>query len=617
MTMSSLKTAPGGALSAGSVVNDFSIEVATVNGSGSQTANLVLMRAIFRMGIPVSGKNLFPSNIEGLPTWFTIRVSEQGYVARREGVEILVAMNEATVLEDVRGLKPGAVAIMPDHMPELDVPPGVYVYRAPFKTLIRKHVTDVDGVRLMTNMLYVGVVAHVLGIELATIEAALTQQFHGRTKLVTSNFAVVKEGLDWAVANVPLEGPYRVERRNLTAGKILIDGNSAAALGSVYGGVTLVAWYPITPGTSLNSSLEAFLNRLRRDPQTGAATYAVVQAEDELAAIGIVLGGGWAGARSMTATSGPGISLMAEFAGLGFFAEIPGVIWDVTRVGPSTGLPTRTSQGDLLFLHRLSHGDTRHPVLLPGSVGECFDMGIEALNLAERLQTPIFVLSDLDLGMNTWMSEPFAYPAKPIDRGKVLTAEEIDKARGFKRYADVDGDGIPYRTLPGTDSAYAAYFTRGTGHTENATYSERPEDWNKNLSRLHRKIDGARTILPQPEAAYVDGAHIGLLTFGSSQFAVLEARDRLAAAGLPTGYMRVKAVPFSRHLREFVERHDRVYVVENNHLGQLAELAQLDLPDLAGKIRSLAYLDGLPLTARHVMEALQEREQMLAEGVGR
>jgi 2-oxoglutarate ferredoxin oxidoreductase subunit alpha len=592
----------------GSVVNDFNIEVATVNGSGSQSANLVLLRALFRMGLTVGGKNLFPSNIEGLPTWFTIRVSDEGYVARREGVEILVAMNEATVLEDVRKLEANGVVIMPDSMAQVQVAEGVHVYRVPFKTLIKPHASGVDQARLMTNMLYVGVVAELLGIELPAIEDALTQQFRGKAKVVSANLAVVRDGWKWAAENIEKVDPYRVERRDRTAARILIDGNASAALGAVFNGVTVVAWYPITPGTSLNATLEGYLNRLRRDPETGQATFAVVQAEDELAAIGIVLGAGWAGARAMTATSGPGLSLMAEFVGLGYFAEIPGVIWDVTRVGPSTGLPTRTSQGDLLFAHRLSHGDTRHVVLLPGSVKECYEMAGTAFDLAERLQTPVIVLSDLDLGMNTWMSEPFDYPEKPLDRGKVLTAEELDRARGFKRYADPDGDGIPYRSLPGTDSAYGAYFTRGSGHTESATYSERPEDWLRNMARLQRKYETARTLVPGPVVERVEGAAVGLICFGSCQFPVLEARDRLAAAGLATGYLRVKAVPFGPELREFVAAHQRSYVIENNANGQLAELLRIDMPDLAAQVHSIAHLDGLPLTARFVAAAVTERE---------
>lgn len=608
MSVSAIEAAIAAAPAPHEVANDFQIEVATVNGSGSQSANLVLMRSIFRMGVPVSAKNLFPSNIEGLPTWFDIRVSEQGYLARREGVEILVALNETTLAEDVSKLARGAVALMPDNVTAANIPDGVHVYHVPFRALARRHATDVDSVKLMTNMVYVGVLAYLLGIEMPAVEEALSQQFRKRAKIIAANRAVVQEGWDWAQANIRKEDAYRIERRDLTAGRILIDGNTAAGMGAVFGGLQVLAWYPITPATGLNTAAEEYLSRLRRDPVTGTATYAVVQAEDELAAIGIVLGAGWAGARAMTATSGPGLSLMTEFVGLGFFAEIPAVLWDVTRVGPSTGLPTRTSQGDLLFAHRMGHGDCRHPVLLPGSVYECFEMGVSAFDLAERLQTPVLVLSDLDLGMNTHMSPPFPYPDKPMDRGKVLTAEQLEAMRGFRRYADSDGDGIGYRTLPGTDSPWAAYFTRGTGHNDAARYSERPDDWENNLRRLHKKIDGARALIPPSEVERVPGAEVGLICFGSTQFAVQEARDRLAAAGLKTGYLRVKGLPFTAQLREFVAAHERVIVVENNLTGQLADLIQLELPEFAARVRRASHLDGLPLTARFVVNAVEAVE---------
>jgi len=608
MSISAVESAIAAAPARHEVVNDFQIEVATVNGSGSQSANLVLMRSIFRMGVPVSAKNLFPSNIEGLPTWFDIRVSEKGYLARREGVEILVALNESTLAEDVSKLGRDAVALTPDNVTAANIPDGVHVYRVPFKALAKKHATDVDSVKLMTNMVYVGVVAYLLGIEMQAVDEALNQQFRKRAKIVASNLAVVQEGWDWAQANIRKEDPYRVERRDLTAGRILVDGNTAAGMGAVFGGLQVLAWYPITPATGVNTAAEDYLNRLRRDPVTGTATFAVVQAEDELAAIGIVLGAGWAGARAMTATSGPGLSLMTEFVGLGFFAEIPSVIWDVTRVGPSTGLPTRTSQGDLLFAHRMGHGDCRHPVLLPGSAYECFEMGASAFDLAERLQTPVLVLSDLDLGMNTHMSLPFPYPDKPMDRGKVLTAEQLEAMRGFKRYADPDGDGIGYRTLPGTDSPWAAYFTRGTGHNDAARYSERPDDWENNLRRLHKKIDGARALVPPSVVEQVPGAEVGLICFGSTQFAVQEARDRLADSGLKTGYLRVKGLPFTAQLREFVAAHERVIVIENNLTGQMADLIQLELPEFAGRVRRVCHLDGLPLSARYVVDAIEVLE---------
>jgi 2-oxoglutarate ferredoxin oxidoreductase subunit alpha len=425
---------------------------------------------------------------------------------------------------------------------------------------------------------------------------------------VDLNYGVVSAAAEYVRANLPKQDPYRVERMNGTAGKVLIVGNSAAALGAVFGGVTFGAWYPITPSTSVFDALTDYLNEFRRDPETGEATFAIVQSEDELAAIGMVLGAGWAGARAMTATSGPGISLMTEFAGMGFFAEIPGVIWDIMRMGPSTGLPTRVSQGDVLPVYYLGHGDTRQVVLLPGSVAECFEFGYEAFDLAERLQTPVFVLSDLDIGMNLWMTDPFDYPETPLDRGKVLTAEDIKAAGEFARYRDVDGDGIPYRTLPGNTHPLSAYFTRGTGHNERAVYSERPDDWLNNLTRLFKKHDTARTMVPKPVVDRREGARIGIVAYGSADPAVCEARDRMRAAGVETSYLRLRALPLEESLREFVQEHDVIYVVELNFDGQMRQLIQLYMPERAASIRSVAHCDGLPLTARFVAEAIMGKE---------
>jgi len=587
------------------VVNDFSIVVATVNGSGSQTANNTLIRAIFKMGVPVNGKNLFPSNIAGLPTWYTIRLNKDGYVARRDQAEVLVAFNKDTAAEDLAKLPPGGVCIYPADLKLERSRDDATYYPIPVKEFLE----DLDPKLRdkVATMVYVGALAELLGIDEAEIRAALLQHFRGKEKVVDLNFGVVQTAAEWTRENLPKSDPYRAERMNATEGLMLIEGNTAGALGAIFGGVTVAAWYPITPSTSLIDALNGYLPTMRLD-ENGAPTYAVIQSEDEIAALGIVLGAGWAGARAMTSTSGPGISLMTEFAGLGYFAEIPGVVWDIQRIGPSTGLPTRVSQGDILSVYFLGHGDTRHVVLLPGTVGECFDFGWKSFDLAERLQTPVFVLSDLDLGMNLWMTRPFEYPDQPLDRGKVLSAEDVNRAGGFARFADTDGDGIGYRTLPGTDHPLAAYFTRGTGHNEQAVYSERSDDWEKNLDRLARKHDTARTLVPQPVLDDSGRAEVGIITVGSAGPSVYEARDQLREQGLETDYLRVRALPMDATVRDFVARHERVYVVELNHDGQLCKLIQLETPEHAGKVRSAAYCDGLPLTADYVRNAILEGE---------
>src|ERR687885_282628 len=563
------------------VVNDFSIVAATVNGSGSQTANTVLIRAIFKMGIPVNGKNLFPSNISGLPTWYTIRLSKEGYVARREGTEILVAFNDKTATADLAALPAGGVCIYPADWTFDRTRDDVIYYALPVKDFVKASGADPKLRDYVANMAYVGALTELLGIDRDEIRDALSRHFMGKAKAIDLNYGVVAAAADWVRDNLVKADPYRVERMHATENLILIDGNTAAALGAIFGGVTVAAWYPITPSTSLIDALNDYLPQLRTDPE-GHPTYAVIQAEDELAAAGIVFGAGWAGARSMTATSGPGISLMSEFVGLGYFAELPGVIWDIQRMGPSTGLPTRVSQGDVLKAYFLGHGDTRHVCLLPGSVAECFEFGYTAFDLAERLQTPVFVLSDLDLGMNLWMSEPFAYPERPMDRGKVLNAEQLRDVENWGRYKDVDGDGIAYRTLPGTNHPLAAYFTRGTGHNEAGIYSERPDDWEQNLARLARKHETARTLVPKPVVdERADGA-IGIIAYGSADPAVVEARDRLRKRGVETNYLRLRALPLEETLRAFVARHERVYVVELNYDGQMCQLVRLDVPELAG-----------------------------------
>jgi 2-oxoglutarate ferredoxin oxidoreductase subunit alpha len=480
-------------------INDFVIQVATTNGSGSQSSNNILVRALFRMGLPVGGKNLFPSNIQGLPTWFSIRVNPQGFVGRKSHSDILVSMNPSTLLEDVKNLSAGGVLIYNSDAGAYEAPEGsnIMVLPVPFKKLAAPATDSVKLRKLLINMVYVGLLAELLGIEASCLESAVADQFAGKESVIGINTKAIEAGQVYAREHLAsLDFPYRLKYLgSVNQDKILIDGNSASALGLVFGGCSFVSWYPITPSSSLVETFEAYARQYRRDA-AGKANYAVVQAEDELAAISMVLGAGWAGARAMTSTSGPGISLMAEAAGLAYYAEIPAVIWDVQRVGPSTGLPTRTLQGDVLSAHTLSHGDGRHVVLFPASVGECFEFGQLSLDLAEQLQTLVFVLSDLDLGMNFHMAPRFEPPSKPFQRGKVLGKEDLEKRQAFARYADEDGDGIPYRTLPGTAHPLAAYFTRGTGHDTEARYSESPEDYRRNMDRLMRKWETARHLVP-------------------------------------------------------------------------------------------------------------------------
>jgi 2-oxoglutarate/2-oxoacid ferredoxin oxidoreductase subunit alpha len=601
-----------GTTAAKRIVNDFSIQVATVNGSGSQSANAVLLKSIFGMGIPVSGKNLFPSNIAGLPTWFTIRASKQGYVARKKEIDILVAMNPETAKDDILSLPTGGIAIYEESQNLKQYRDDVVCYPVPFDKLTATACPEAKLRKLVKNMIYVGVVARLLEMDMVAVEKALRQQFAKKQKAADLNWSAVQAGYQYATETLTKSDPFFLERMHATEGKIIIDGNSAAALGALFAGVTVVTWYPITPSSSLVESLIEYLKKYRVEAD-GKASFAVVQAEDELAAIGMVLGAGWAGARSMTSTSGPGISLMAEFSGLGYFAELPGVIFDVQRVGPSTGLPTRTAQADLISVAFLSHGDTRHVILLPGSVKECFEFGMAAFDLAEQLQTPVFVLSDLDLGMNNWMSEPFEYPEQPLNRGKVLTAEDLNRLDGFARYKDVDGDGIGYRTLPGTAHPKAAYFTRGSGHNESAQYTERPDEYQALMERLKRKFDTARTLVPAPVIVQDGKSKIGVIAFGTTDFALTESRDQLKKEyGLETDYLRVRAYPFSKEIAVFVAAHERIYVIEQNRDAQMFDLLKLDLPaEQVTKLRSVRHFNGLPVDARSLTDELVLQEGIL------
>ena len=590
------------------IVNDMSIQVATVNGSGSQSSNTVLLRSIFQMGVPVSGKNLFPSNIAGLPTWYTIRANKDGYIARKKEIDFLVAMNPETAQEDVKSLDPGAVVLYDEPLNLRAVRNDLIFYSVPFDKLVAPVCPEAKLRKLVRNMIYVGVVAQLLSVEMEEVEKALRKQFAKKVKAAELNLNAARAGYEYAAASLTKQDPYFIQRMDKTTGKIIIDGNSAAALGCMFAGVTVVTWYPITPSSSLVETLIDYMKKYRIGPD-GKATFAIVQAEDELAAIGMVIGAGWAGARSMTATAGPGISLMSEFAGLGYYVEVPGVIWDIQRVGPSTGLPTRTSQGDVISTAFLSHGDTKHIMLFPSSVDECFTTAGEAFDLAEQFQTPVFVLSDLDLGMNNWMSDPFPYPEKPFNRGKVLGKEELDRLGGFSRYKDVDGDGVGYRTLPGTEHPAAAYFARGSGHNEKSHYSERPDDFERNMERISRKFETARSRVPRPEV-HTGKSKIGIIAYGTTRWAIEESRDQLRKEyNLETDYLRLKAYPFTREVHDFVDQHARVYVVEQNRDSQMLSLLKLDLvPERLTRLRSIAHIHGLPIDARSVTDELISME---------
>jgi 2-oxoglutarate/2-oxoacid ferredoxin oxidoreductase subunit alpha len=597
----------------GPTVNDLTFQAATVNGSGSQSANLVLTRAIFSMGIPVAPKNVFPSNIEGLPTWYQLRLSPRGYQARTGDPDVLVALNPVTWADDLASVQPGGAVIHDAAYSTAGARDDVSYFPVPFAKLAKTRIKSDSLRKQLTNMIYVGVVAGLLDIPFGSIEHGIRRTFQTKPKAWQVNVDAACVGLEYyrehfadrkiAHALRPMTGA--------TDGLVLIEGNQAAALGCVMGGCTVAAWYPITPSSSLCENLIAYADRFRVDPETGEKRIAIVQAEDELAAAGIAIGAGWTGARAMTSTSGPGISLMAEFAGLAYYAEVPVVIFDIQRVGPSTGLPTRTAQGDVGFVYTLSHGDTKHLALLPGTVEECYEFAQRAFDLADRFQTAVFVLSDLDLGMNLWMTPTFQYPERPFDRGKVLTAEELTRLEGqWSRYRDVDGDGVAYRTLPGTDHRSAGYFTRGSGHDEDALYTESAEAYARNMDRLARKFESARRAVPEPLVDEGSGSAIGLIAYGSTHHAVVEARDELRERGMPVDYLRIRALPLASSIVDFVNSHQRTYVIEQNRDGQVYDLLRLHLPaELAGRLRSIRHYDGQPVPAEAITRPLLELEE--------
>lgn len=594
------------------VVNDFSIQVATVNGSGSQSSNLVLLRALFEMGIPVSGKNMFPSNIAGLPTWYTVRANKHGFTGRKKEADVLVAMNAQTAQEDVESLASGGAVVYDEPLQLRNLRSDLHFYPVPFDALVAPVCPAPKLRKLVRNILYDGVLAWLLDIEMEEIRNAIDKQFAAKPKAAALNWNAAVAGYDWARENLRKTDPYRVERMEGNQGKIIVEGNAAAALGAVFGGVSVITWYPITPSSSLAEAAQDYLKRFRIDERTGKATFAVVQAEDELASIGMAVGAGWAGARAMTTTAGPGISLMSEFVGLAHFAEIPVVLINVQRMGPSTGLPTRTSQGDFLSAATLSHGDTIHPMFIPATPEECFDFTARAFDMAERMQAPIFVMLDLDLGMNYWTSAKFAYPDWDMDRGKVLNADDIERLEGdWGRYRDVDGDGITYRTLPGNPHPQAAYFARGTGHDLDANYSEREDDWIENMERLRKKMLSARQWLPEPVIDPSPNTRIAFVAAGTSHEAVRESRCQLREEfGCEVAYCRVRGYPFSQRTGDFMASYERVYVVEQNRDGQLRTLLRRQFPAIHYRLRSVRYFGGMSLDARTVTESIVEQEKL-------
>ncbi len=606
-----------GRVSGMSGINDFVVKFATVNGSGSASANLMFAKTLFRMGIPVSPKNIFPSNIQGLPTWYEVRVSGKGYLARREGVDLMVAMNAQTYEEDLKQVLPGGYLFYDSTLPRPFKRDDVTVIDMPIAKMCAEHWADTRQRQLFKNMVYVGAVAALVDIDVEVLESVVASQFKGKDKLIAPNLKALHMGRDYIRDNYACPLPFKVEAADATAGKILVSGNEAAGLGAVYGGATVCAWYPITPSTSLAESYERHAKALRIQDD-GKKMYGIVQAEDELAAIGIAIGAGWNGARSFTATSGPGVSLMNEFLGLAYFAEVPLVLFNVQRGGPSTGMPTRTQQSDILSCAYASHGDTRHVLLFPTDPTECFSFAAEAFDLAERLQTPVIVMSDLDIGMNDWVCDALSWDDAHVhDRGKVLSAEELDAMPDWGRYKDVDGDGITYRTLPGTHPTKGAFFTRGTSHDEYARYTEDGTVNADVMDRLLRKFETAADLLPKPEADIRDpNSRVGIIYFGANRPAVLEAMDQLNEVGVTANALRLTAFPFCEDVRAFADNHDRIYVVEQNQGGQMRQLLMVEAGIQRAKLISVLNYDGMPMTAEFVRSHIKAAEsdvQLAAE----
>jgi len=591
------------------VLNDLNICVATENGSGSASSNNVLFKSIFKMGIPCSSKNMFPSNIQGLPTWYQIRACGDGYFGRKDVIDVMVMFNEATAAKDIYRVREGGLIIYDDSKPLAAnmKREGVQYIGVPANKLVQEHV-EASPLRVkQKNMVYVGAVAKLFGIEMEVIKEVLRDTFGNKPAVIESNLLCI----DLGYRHVDEKG-FKQDIGQLKVvpggnkGKIITEGNTACALGAIYGGVAFVSWYPITPSSSLAEALEYYIPRLRKRPD-GKANYAIVQAEDEIAAVGMVIGAGWGGARAMTSTSGPGLSLMAETIGLAYFAEIPSVIFIIQRGGPSTGLPTRTQQADIQAMYTCSHGDTRHIILIPHDMSSSFDLSRRGFDFAERFQTPVFVMMDLDLGMNLWLSEPLKLGKEPFDRGKLLSAEDLERLGGkFRRYFDQDGDGIPQRTVPGNTHPKAAYFTRGSGHDADARYSEDEKDYKATLDRLARKFETARKAVPKPIVETTSGIKTGFICFGSSYEPTREARDRLTVSGLSSNHLLIRALPLSEEVKKFVNAHEVVYLVEQNRDGQMAAILKSEWPELGAKIVSILIYDGLPISAGEIVRQVQE-----------
>ena len=592
-------------------INDFVIKFANVNGSGSASANRLFAKSIMRMGVPISCRNIFPSNIQGLPTWYEVRLSKDGYLGRCGGVDLMVAMNPQTWDKDITSIEPGGYVLFDNSkpLPESKFREDVTALGIPFTEICNKRYQETRLRQLFKNIIYVGALAALLDVDIEVIEALIGEQFKAKDKLIQPNIEALHVGRDYALEHLACPLGLRVAPADGVGDRIFIDGNNAAALGAVYGGATVAAWYPITPSSSLAEAFERHCNKLRRDPETGQKRFAVVQAEDELASIGMVIGAAWNGARAFTATSGPGVSLMQEFLGLAYFAEVPAVLFDIQRGGPSTGMPTRTQQSDLLISAYASHGDTKHVVLFPEDPRECFDFAAAAFDLADRLQTPIFVLSDLDIGMNEWLCPPLTWDdRRRMDRGKVMTREALDEAEVFGRYQDVDGDGIAYRTYPGTHPTKGAYMTRGTSRDCYARYTEEGSVYVDNMERLQKKFETAKDLVPQPVLRRADGStRYGIIYYGSTSPALDEALDRLGDDGVEIDTLRIRAFPFHEMVKAFVAQHERVFLVEQNRDAQMKTLLVAEEAIDPAKLVSILHYDGTPITARFIAESIAER----------
>lgn len=588
--------------------NEFGIIFSTVNGSGSATANKTIFKAIHYMGIHVAGRNIFPSNIQGMPTWYTIRISEKGYLGRLEKNDILVCLNPEVINEDIEKINPGGILLVDDAMTISKKLSEYKVFKMPINQILDECKVPFFLRIYLANMVYVGVIAELVDIEIEMIEMALNKHFKNQKSAIDPNMNVILNSFEWSKSQEKCKKLFSIKKSPKKEDSIIVDGNTATAIGALYGGLQFAAWYPITPATGITESLNDYIPRIRHDEEDGRTTCVVIQAEDELASIGMCIGAGWAGLRSMTFTSGPGLCLMAEFLGLAYFAEVPIVVWDVQRVGPSTGLPTRTSQGDLSFANSLSHGDTDFIILLPGNVQECFEFGWKGLDIAEKFQTPVIILSDLELGVNEWISKAFRYPDSEINRGKIIWEDELEelisKGINWGRYLDIDRDWIPYRTIPGNTHPKASYFIRGTGHDEYAHYSENPEIWEKNHNRLRKKIESVKNFIPMPISKIMKKNSIGLISYGSSDIAVCEAVDLMSEKGISIDYMRIRAIPFHKDVSKFLLNHEKIFVVECNRDGQMKDILSMKFPKFAVKLISISHLNGLSLSAEWINEKI-------------